>query len=117
MPFSPGDQARAASRRGVEARAARRQERERSQLTLARVEAQLPPLASLKDAKERLDRIGTWAVAGLLPGTVTMAAVRSVEVWVRAHEASLTQEVAERLRSRLDAVEADLRRSRMGVAR
>lgn len=117
MPFTRGDQARAASRQGVAARARARVERERSQLTLARVEAQLPPLTSLQDAMARLDRIGTWAVAGLLPGAVALAAVRSVEVWVRAHEAGLTQEVTQRLRSRLDAVEEQLRRSRMEIAR
>ena len=117
MPFTPGERARAAGRQGVDARARARAERKASKLSLFNVEAQLPPLTSLEDAKARLDRIGTWAVAGLLPGSVAMAAVRSCEVWLKACEAELTQEVAQRLRHRVEELEAELQRSRVGISR
>ena len=116
-PRFDSEQARAAGTRSAAVRAQAKQTRERSQLTLATVEAQLPLLTSLEDAKGRVDRIGTWAVAGMLPGAVVMAAVRSVEVWVRTHEAELTQEVAQRLRRRVEELEAELQRSRVGIVR
>ncbi len=46
-------------------------------LTLERVERELPPLDSVETAMLRLDRIGLWAAAGMLTGSVAGAIVRS----------------------------------------
>lgn len=116
-PKFDSEQGRAAGVRSAAVRAQAKQSRDRSQLTLATVEAQLPLLTSLVDAKSRLDRVGTWAAAGMLPGVVAMSVVRSVEVWVRTHEAQLTQEVAQQLRRRVEELEAELQRSRVGIVR
>ena len=90
----------------------------RRRLTLAQVEAELGTLDTLEDAQHRLDKIGLWALAGLLAGSVAGSAVRSVEVWVKTHESRLTQEVVTDLRQRLDELEAQIKqRSTMGVVR
>ena len=70
----------------------------RRRLTLDRVERELPPLESLETAMVRLDRVGLWAAAGMLTGSVASAVVRSVEVWIRGHESKLTREVVDGLR-------------------
>lgn len=82
-------------------------------LTPARVEAELPPLTNLDSAMRRLDKLGIWLAQGHLPGSVGGAAVRSVDVWVRAHESKLTQQVATELRDRLDELEAQVKRQRV----
>ena len=98
--------------------AGKRSGKARQRLTLTQVEAELGSLVTLEDAQQRLDRIGVWALAGLLAGSVAGAAVRSVEVWVKTHESKLTQEVVQELRQRLEQLESDLKqRSTMGVVR
>ena len=92
----------------------KRSGRARRKLTLDVVEAELPPLTDLDTAMRRLDRIGLWAAGGLLQGAVASAVVRSVEVWVRAHESRLTQEVVQQLRTRLDELDRQLKAQRGG---
>ena len=90
----------------------------RTKLTLTQVEAELGVLTTLEDAQRRLDRIGVWALSGLLAGSVAGAAVRSVEVWVKTHESRLTTEVVQELRQRLDELEGEIKqRTNLGVLR
>ena len=89
----------------------------RTKLSLTQVEAELGALVTLEDAQHRLDKIGLWALAGLLAGSVAGSAVRSVEVWVRTHESRLTQEVVTDLRQRLDELEAQIKQRTLGVVR
>ena len=96
------DSTRAAElgRRGARARWAGR-------LTLQTVEEALGPLASIADAKRRLERIGVWASAGLLPGAAASAAVRSCEVWLKAVDTELSFEELDHLRDALRQVRAE----------
>ena len=90
----------------------------RKKLTLERVERELPPLTDLDSAMLRLDRIGLWAAAGMLTGSVAGAVVRSVEVWIRGHESQLTNEVVDDLKSEMKRLKADLKSSqRKAVSR
>ncbi len=82
----------------------------RRRLTLEKVERELPPLDSLDSAMLRLDRIGLWAVAGMLSGSVAGAVVRSVEVWIRGHESKLTREVVEDVKNEVARLKAALKR-------
>jgi hypothetical protein len=52
----------------------------------------------------------------LLPGAVLSGLVRCVEVWVKTHEATITEQVAGELRERLDDIEAQMKQRRLGVA-
>ena len=81
----------------------------RRRLTLERVEAELGELAGLEDAQRWLRRLALWAAGGLLPGAVAGACNRSVEVWLRAYESRLTQEVVDDLRARLETLEAQVK--------
>ena len=87
----------------------------RRKLTLDRVEAELGDLETLEEAQRWLRSIGIWAMAGMVPGTVANAAVRSVDVWLRAHESKLTRELMDKLRARVEDMEAQVKRSKMGV--
>ena len=80
----------------------------RRKLSLERVERELPPLDSLEAAMVRLDRVGLWAAAGMLTGSVASAVVRSVEVWIRGHESKLTREVVEELKSEVNRLKTEL---------
>ena len=73
-----------------------------------RVEEAFGPLQTIEDAQRRLERIGVWAAAGLLGGSVAGASVRSVEVWLRASESKLTQHVVEELAGELKRLKAEL---------
>ena len=81
----------------------------RRRLTLEKVERELPSLDSLDSAMLRLDRIGLWAAAGMLTGSVASAVVRSVEVWIRGHESKLTREVVEDLKNEVKRLKAALK--------
>ena len=81
----------------------------RRKLTLDRVEQEFGPLETVDDAKRRLDRIGIWAAAGLIPGTVAGAVVRSVEVWIKAHESELTNRVVDELKGDLARLRRELK--------
>ncbi len=88
-----------------------------AKLNLKRVEAELPPLDSLEHAMERLDLIGKWALAGMVAGTTAGAAVRSVEVWLKAHADSLTRDVITDLKQDVARLKAQLIKPPMRVAR
>ena len=102
--------AQQAGARGARAKKARR-------LTLEQVEEAFGQLDTVEDAQRRLERLGVWASAGLLAGSVGGVAVRSVEVWLKAQESLLTETVVNDLRARLDELEGQLRQSRLGVVR
>src|SRR5260370_120833 len=61
-----------------------------------------------------LRQIARWAAGGLLPGAVASACNRSAEVWARAHESRLTREVVDQLRGRLEELEGQVKRQRLG---
>jgi hypothetical protein len=67
-------------------------------LNIDEVEAAFGQLETLEDAQRRLERLGVWATAGMMAGPVANAAVRSIEVWLKAHESKLTREVVEDLK-------------------
>jgi HAMP domain-containing protein len=81
----------------------------RNRLTLDKVEAAFGSLKTVEDAQRRLERLGTWAAAGMMAGSVAGAAVRSVEVWLKAQESKLTREVVEDLKGELDRLKAELK--------
>jgi len=57
-----------------------------------------------------------WAAAGLLPGSVAGAAVRSVEVWLKAHESKLTREVIDDVKADVDRLKSELKGRSLRVA-
>ena len=85
--------------------------------TLAEIELLLPPLDSIESAMTRLDMVGKWALAGMVAGGVAGAAVRSVEVWLKAQDSQLTQKVVTELKADLDRVKAELKQRRGSVVR
>ena len=109
MALTP-DRAREIGRKGGKASG-------KARLTLDRVEEAFGSLGTVEDAQRRLERLGVWASAGLLAGSVGGVAVRSVEVWLKAHESQLTETVVNELRTRLDELEGQLRQGRLGVVR
>ena len=88
-----------------------------AQLTLANVEAELGPLQTLEDAMRRLDRLGIWAASGMISGSVASAFVRSVEVWVRAHESKLTRELVEGLAAEVRRIKAQFKARGLSVVK
>jgi len=107
VPIQPGDSTRARA-------LGRRSGQVRRRLVLEEVERELGSLDTLEDAMRWLRQIALWCAGGLLHGAVASACNRSVEVWVRAHESKLTQEVVTRLRARLEELEGQLARQRLG---
>ncbi len=85
------------------------QARARRKLNLERVEEELPPLTDLESAMLRLDKVGLWAAAGMLTGSVASAVVRSVEVWIRGHESKLAREVVEDLRAEVMRIKTEIK--------
>ena len=75
--------------------------RAKKRLSLTDVEAAFGQLNTVEDAQRRLERLGVWASAGLLAGSVGGVAVRSVEVWLKAHDSQLTETVVNELRGRV----------------
>ncbi len=65
----------------------------------------------------RLEIVSAWATAGMISGTVAHACVRSCEVGLKAFEARLSREIVEKLRARLEQLEAQMKRERARVAR
>jgi hypothetical protein len=108
MTFKDGQAARLAALKSAESRRAKKREK----LTLESVEVAFGSLETLEDAQRRLERLGVWSAAGLLAGSVASAAVRSVEVWLRAHESKLTQAVVEDLKRDVDRIRDELARTR-----
>ena len=91
-----------AGRKGGKAKA-------KARLSLEKVEEAFGPLETIEDAQRRLERLGVWSAAGLLAGSVAGAAVRSVEVWIRAHESQLTRDVVEELKHEVTRLKAGQR--------
>lgn len=85
----------------------------RRRLTLDRVERELGPLDTIADAQRWLRTLGLWGAAGLVPGAVLGACVRSVDVWLRGQEQKLVAEDVEALRQRLGELEAESRKPRV----
>ena len=88
----------------------------RNRLTLAKVEAAFGALETIDDAQRRLERLCVWAAAGLMAGSVAGAAVRSVEVWLKASESKLTREVVEDLKREVSRIKAEVKRRPQVVA-
>lgn len=90
----------------------------RRKLTLDRVEQELGPLTDLESAMHRLDRVGIWTLAKLVTGTSSNSVVRSVEVWLKAHESELTNKVVDELKGDLARLRRELKgRSPLSVTR
>lgn len=85
----------------------RRSGQRRRRLTLDDVARQVAPLDSIEHTMTRLDTVGRWALAGMLPGAIASAVVRSCEVWLKAHDAEATFEVLEALRADVAALKAE----------
>ena len=83
--------------------------RSRKKLTMEMVEEAFGQLVTLEDAMRRLDKLGVWTAAGLMAGSVAGASVRSVEVWIKAHESTLTRKIVDELRADLDRVKAEMK--------
>ncbi len=58
----------------------------KGRLTLARVETELGPLATIDDAMRRLDKLNVWIASGLLTANQGSASVRAVQVWIRSYQ-------------------------------
>ncbi len=86
----------------------------RRRLTLERVERELGALDTLEDVNRWLHRIGLWGAAGLLPGVVLGGLVRTCEIKLRALDHQATREVVDVLRGRLEELEGQLARQRLG---
>ena len=98
---------------GTAAEMGRRGAKGRKQrLTLAYVEAALPPLDSLEHAQERLATVSNWLCAGLLTGTAGHGFVRCHEIWIRAAESRVSAELLDGIRQRVDELEEQLKRER-----
>jgi len=91
------------------AAAGRRSGQVRKRLTVAEVESALGALATPEDAKRRLERLNVWLTAGLLPGAAGHAAVRAVEVWLRAYDSGLETDRVRALAKEVARLKAELR--------
>ena len=79
-------------------------------LTLHRVETGLGPLETIDDAQRWLTQLAVWAAANLMPsGSVAGSCVRAVEVWLRAHESKLTEEVVEHLKRDVEELKTKIK--------
>ncbi len=83
--------------------------RAREKLDLEKVEAAFGRLETLEDAERRLERLCTWAAAGLLPGAVASAATRSVEVWLKSFETKLSKQTLDEVIARVDQMRAQIK--------
>jgi hypothetical protein len=94
-----------ARRAGQASGRARRQQRK---LTLADVEAALPPaLDTPERIRAALELVQRWACGGLLAGSVAGSAVRAAEAALKAYEASLDRDRIVELEQRVKQLEAE----------
>lgn len=84
----------------------------RKRLTLADVEDALGPLETEQDAKRRLGLLGVWLTAGLVSGSQGGAAVRSVEVWLKAHAEQVDRDRLREAEKKVRELERELRSTR-----
>ncbi len=93
----------------------RRSAQVRRRLVLEEVERELGALDSVEDVNRWLWRIGLWGASGLLPGVVLGGLVRTCEIKLRVLEHEATREVLDQLRGRLEELEGQVQRQRLGV--
>ena len=85
-------------------------------LTLNKVETGLGPLQTIDDAQRWLTQLAVWAAANLMPsGSIAGSCVRAVEVWLRAHESKLTEEVVDHLKRDVEELKTKLKGPRRGA--
>ena len=78
---------------------------------------ELGPLANHQDAKRWLETIGRAVTSGKLGDRQAQAAIKAVSEWVKAEESRLTREVVDQLRTRVEELEAQIKRRHMEVTR
>lgn len=101
MPIEPGDSGRARELGKASGRVRRK-------LTLADVEAALPPaLDSPEAVRVSVQKIRDWACARLLAGSMASAAVRACEVALKALDSAATFEAIEELRKSVRRLQAE----------
>ena len=76
----------------------------------------MPPLDSVENAKARLEIINDLVVSGLLAGSQAGAAVRAVEVWLKAEAHEMDRNKIRELTAQLELLEAELKKARMRVS-
>jgi hypothetical protein len=77
----------------------------------------LPPLDSIENAQARLEIVNRLTVQGDLPGGAGSAAVRAVEVWLKAESARIDRIRMHELEATCAALKAELRELRRGSGR
>ena len=114
-PFADRAFAAEMSRRGVEARRAVRKRARDRVLDLDTVSQALGPLATPEDAQRQLGQLARWCAAGQVPGAAGSAAVRAVEIWLKAHGEALDRGRMAELGRRIKELEAELVKARGGA--
>ena len=70
--------------------------------------AELTPLKTYEDAKDRLDIISRAAMSGLLDDKSCNAAIRAISEWVKTESEAATKHVVEDLAKELDRVKRQM---------
>ncbi len=70
--------------------------------------AELIPLKTYEDAKERLDVISRAAMSGLLDDKACNAAIRAISEWVKTESEAATKHVVETLAKEIDRVKRQI---------
>ena len=83
--------------------------RARRKLTLADVEAALPPMDSPEHVRAGLQLVQRWAAGGLLAGSVAGACVRAAEAWLKLHEYEVRLARMRDLEAKIKRLEAERR--------
>jgi hypothetical protein len=87
----------------------------RRQAALAARAADMPRLDSVENAKGRLEIINDLVVSGLLAGSQAGAAVRAVEVWLKAEAHALDLHRIKEMERTITDLENELKRARLRV--
>ena len=109
MPKITPETAAAMGSRGGKASWAKRR------LKIGDLETELGALDSIDDAMRWLRQIGLWTAADMLSGARGNVCVRCVEVWIRAHETKLTQQVVDELRDEVERLKSDMGQRKLRV--
>ena len=104
-------------RKGGYAKGEKARERAAQKLTLKRVQDDLGTLETIDDAQRWLQLIAGWTAANMISGTAGHVCVRSVEIWLRAHESKLTQAVVNDLRKEVDTLKGELKGKQLRAVR
>ena len=94
---------------GGEAKQAKRMD------SLRAAAAALPALDSPENAKVRLEVISTLSITGSLPGSQAAAAVRAIEVWVKAEQLRQDRDRLRTLEHEVERLERELSAARVGI--